>query len=723
MNFWNRSSKPSQHAQDLTGLMAALDRIQAVIWFDLDGKILDANQNFLNTVGYELSEIVGQHHSIFVPKDQVHSAEYKQFWAKLSRGETHSGKFERMSKTGDTIWIEASYNPVLDEDGNPVKVAKFAIDITETRKKAVDAEGQIDAISRSQAVIEFSLDGKILTANDNFLNVLGYKLSEVKGQYHRMFVTPEEAVGQEYQDFWRSLAKGQFHAGEYMRIAKDGSEVWIQASYNPIFDLSGRPVKVVKFASDVTEQKVSAADASGQLLAISKAQAVIEFDLKGYVLQANDNFLAAMGYSRDEVVGKHHSMFLKAEDASSKEYQLFWDGLAKGEFYSDEFRRVGKNGKDVWIQATYNPILGPNGKPYKVVKYAVDFTQRKAALQALVDGLSALCAGDLSYRLPDIAEGDFRSIYDSFNTTMVRLEELVKGILQTAVSIAGETECIAGIASDLATRSERQASSVEETSAAIEEISSTIKSTARNAEAATEAAKNASRNAQSGNGIVTEAIAAMQRIEDSAGKIGQVVEVIDGIAFQTNLLALNAGVEAARAGEAGSGFAVVASEVRALAQKAAESARQINELIQASNEEVTQGSILVGNSGSALEKIESGVDDVVVNINDIQRASQEQALGITEVTNSVVEIDGAIQRTAALAEESSAAASLLADRASKLRELVRYFNVREDVSSVEATPPSYNNQPSTPQTAAVSFGNTALAEDESLYDESGWEDF
>lgn len=724
MIFTKRFKKQDEESKNLEEVLKALDAVQAVAWFDIKGKFLEANETFLAMMGYSQGEIEGEHHNLIVAESDVNGQTNMQLWESLAQGETQSGKFQRFDKSGRLVWIEGSYNPVLDEAGNPHKVVAFGIEITEARKKAVDAQGKLAALSKSQAVIEFCLDGTILSANENFLTTLKYDRSEIEGKHHRIFVDPTEAGSQSYIDFWKELASGEFRSGEYMRLAKDGSEVWIQASYNPIFDHNGKPIKVVKFASDITKEKLLAADAKGQLQAISKAQAVIEFDLTGTVLTANDNFLGAMGYRLEEIVGQHHSIFVPTELSSTEEYVQFWKSLAKGEFRSDEFRRVGKNGKDVWIQASYNPILGPNGEVAKIVKYAVDITDRKMALQELASGLSGLASGDLSIRLPSTLHSEFNAVGSSFNDTMERLEELVQGILETAVAMAGETEAIADIANTLATRSERQAASVEETSAAIDEISSTIQSTARNADAATAAARNAAQNAQSGNSIVTEAIAAMHRIEESAGEIGQVVEVIDGIAFQTNLLALNAGVEAARAGEAGSGFAVVASEVRALAQKAAESARQINDLIRTSNDEVGQGAKLVQNSGKALQDIEAGVNDVVGNINDIQNASNEQAQGITEVTNSVVEIDSTIQKTAAMAEESSAAAAMLADRAVKLRELVRYFKVSGQSDGGYKAPVQNTHNPRPAQrAAAVASGNAAVAVDESAFDNSGWSDF
>ncbi len=298
------------------------------------------------------------------------------FWAKLRQGQFFSGEFKRVAKGGREVWINASYNPILDGHGDPFKVVKFASDITEEKHEAAYNKGQIDAIGRSQAVIEFDLDGNIQWANENFLSVMGYRLNEIKGQHHSMFAEPEYARSSEYKDFWAKLGQGQFFSGEFRRLAKGGREVWINASYNPILDGNGQPFKVVKFASDITEQKHEAAYNKGQIDAIGRSKAVIEFDLDGKIQWANENFLSVMGYSLEEIQGQHHSMFADPDYASSAEYRDFWAKLRQGQFLSGEFGRVGKGGKEVWIQASYNPILDVNGNPFRVVKFASDITDQ-----------------------------------------------------------------------------------------------------------------------------------------------------------------------------------------------------------------------------------------------------------------------------------------------------------------------------------------------------------
>ncbi len=237
---------------DLNAVYEALDRVQAIIEFDLDGKIITANENFLRTFGYDAKEIVGQQHRMFCDPQYAASPEYAEFWRKLARGEFVEAEFKRLAKGGKEIWLRASYNPVFDGDGHPVRVVKFATDVTESKLMTAEYQSKIKAIERSQAVIEFGLDGVVIHANENFLKIFGYRLEEVVGQHHRIFCDPGFAESPEYAQFWQRLGRGEYDAGEFKRIGKDGSDIWLQASYNPILDIEGRPVKVVKFASDIT---------------------------------------------------------------------------------------------------------------------------------------------------------------------------------------------------------------------------------------------------------------------------------------------------------------------------------------------------------------------------------------------------------------------------------------------------------------------------------------
>ena len=373
-------------AVDCRAKLAAIDRTQAVIEFGMDGRILHANRNFTRAMGYALSEIRGKHHSMFLTAEERGSPAYAAFWAGLRRGECQAAEFRRVTKSGADIWLQATYTPLRNVFGRPYKVLKFATDVTAAKARSLDLAGQVTAIHRSQAVIEFGLDGTILGANENFLAVMGYGLAEVIGQHHRMFVVPAEAASSEYSAFWAGLREGRFMTAEFKRIAKGGREIWLQATYNPVLGVDGRPVKIVKFASDVTEARRSSLEFAGQAAAIGKSQAVIEFDLGGIVLSANDNFLRAMGYAREEIVGQHHRMFVAEDERESSDYKAFWDDLRGGAAKSAEFRRVGKGGGEVWLTATYNPILDPDGKPFKILKFATVITeevQRRAKFNLL----------------------------------------------------------------------------------------------------------------------------------------------------------------------------------------------------------------------------------------------------------------------------------------------------------------------------------------------------
>ncbi|MET0878424.1 MAG: PAS domain-containing methyl-accepting chemotaxis protein [Tardiphaga sp.] len=401
-------------ARNALAQATAISKSQAVIEFNMDGTILTANDNFLAAMGYTLAEIQGQHHAIFVAPATRDSAAYRDFWAVLGRGVFQSGEFKRVGKGGRDVWIHGSYNPILGHDGRPFKVIKFASDITAQKLRGMEDGGKLSAIDRSQAVIEFDLDGTILTANDNFLSAMGYELAEIQGKHHAMFVEPETRNSAAYREFWAALGRGEYQAAEYKRVGKGGREVWILATYNPILDDTGRPFRIVKYASDVTEAKLRAANFTGQLDAIGKSQAVIEFDMDGRVLTANANFLAVLGYSLAEIQGKHHRMFVTPHERDSADYQAFWAALNRGEYQAAEYQRIGKGGREVWIQASYNPILDLNGRPFKVVKYATDTTAqviarlRNERVRSMMESVAA-GAEELNASVREISEAMMKS--------------------------------------------------------------------------------------------------------------------------------------------------------------------------------------------------------------------------------------------------------------------------------------------------------------------------
>ena len=550
-------------------------------------------------------------------------------------------------------------------------------------RSARDLQAQYTAINRTQAVIEFTLDGKILTANENFLKAIGYTLAEIQGQHHSMFVTAEYRGSAEYKDFWARLGRGEYDAGQYMRLAKGGREIWIQASYNPIFDRRGRPYKVVKFATDITAQKVAMANYKGQLAAIAKSQAVIEFSLDGTILTANANFLGAMGYSLDEVKGQHHRIFVDPTERESAAYKAFWAKLGRGEYDSGQYRRVGKGGREIWIQASYNPILDAAGRPFKVVKYATDITaQTQAAqmmhlaVQQVQQVVDATKADNLTQRIDlDGKTGEIRSLCAGVNDLVDAMTGVIGNIRTASNTIASASAEISAGSQDLAMRTESQAASIEETAASMHEVTATVKQNADNAQAANQLAVAARDTAEKGGSVVRDAVTAVTQIEDSARRISDIIGLIDEIAFQTNLLALNASVEAARAGEAGKGFAVVAQEVRALAQRSANASKDIKALIQTSNSQVKSGAALVNQAGASLTEIVGAIKKVSDIVAEIAAASREQSTGLEQINTAIASMDEMTQRNGALVEETSASAQALSDQAQELAQLVQRYRI------------------------------------------------
>jgi methyl-accepting chemotaxis protein len=467
---------------------------------------------------------------MFVPADQRGGAAYKAFWSALKSGEFQAAEFKRIAKGGREIWIEASYNPVLDGDGKPIKVVKIATDITAKKINAMTEASKVSAIGRAQAVIEFKLDGTIVTANQNFCQALGYSLAEIEGKHHSLFVAPAERDSAAYREFWARLNRGEYQAGEYKRIGKGGREVWILASYNPLLDENGKPFGVAKFATDVTAEKLKNADLAGQISAIDKAQAVIEFNMDGTIITANANFLGTLGYSLAEIKGKHHSMFVEPSERDGAAYREFWATLNRGQYQAAEYKRIGKGGKEVYIQASYNPILDLNGKPFKVVKYATDTTRQvlvRMGNERVRGMMESVAAGseELNASVREISE----AMTKSRETAMSAVEQVASAdaqaqrLTEAAKAMSGIIEMINSITSQinlLALNATIESARAGEAGRGFAVVASEVKSLANQARQATD---KIGQEIGSLNGISGDVVSALGSIKQAINNVSEYV--------------------------------------------------------------------------------------------------------------------------------------------------------------------------------------------------------
>lgn len=529
----------------------------------------------------------------------------------------------------------------------------------------------LSALYEESAIAEFSPEGVFLDMSQPFLKITGYTKNELINQHHSILLTPEDRKSSEYTAFWNNLRHGKVQTGEYHRINKNGDDFWVQGSYIPVHAANGKVIRIAKLALDITKAHDSSVRDKALLVAINRSQAVISFTPEGNIIDANEAFLHTMGYELEEIKGHHHSMFVPPDFAASEDYKQFWKRLAQGEFFVASYHRIGKNNRDIWLQASYNPVLNAQGKVVEVVKIASDITSTQQISSALKD----LSEGNLCAEIRQPLVGSLDSIRVAFNNSMSVLRLAISNVLAATDNIHKTAHIVNESADRLSQRAETQAAGLEEAAAALEQITNSVKNFSGSTISMHGVTEKANAESKSSSKIVEAAVQAMAKIDQNAELISNIIGMIDEIALQTNLLALNAGVEAARAGDAGRGFAVVATEVRALAQRSADAAKEIKALIGASTVVVSSGVVSVSNARKSLSLVADYIDTIDQSVSDAATSAAEQSSALSQVNMAISNIDKVTQGNASVAEETATASHNLVKEAERINQLLGQFDI------------------------------------------------
>ncbi|WP_405128240.1 methyl-accepting chemotaxis protein [Pseudoalteromonas sp. PB2-1] len=730
---WFSSPKSVESNNDL--IVTALNKSLAVIEFQPSGTILTANANFLSVMGYRLEEIQGQHHAMFVAEEESKSTEYQQFWQRLRNGEFISDEFKRIGKNGKEIWIQATYNPIINNDGQVIKVIKFASDISAQKER--DKQSQRDAdLSNALRVCQASVmiannDLEIVFVNEQVKQMLKARESDLQSVLPNFSVA--NLVGTCVDDFHKQPS----HQRELLRTLTEPYKTTLRLAglifsliATPWVSVSGKRLGTIVEWQDITDRVNKAetekreaeenlrvrraldrvatntmiADAGNNIIYMNEAvlnmMKIAESDLRKDLPNFNSNNLIGQNIDVFHKNPAHQrNMLAKLSSTYSTEIVVGGRtfGLVANPIFTPDDERIGTvvewddRTAEVAIEKEIAGLVAAAGKGD--LEARVEETGKNGFFLRLAQGLNsmvsivedavkdtgnmldAMANGDLSKRIEQEYQGSFEKLKRDANATADKLTEVINRINSSATLVASGAEEISQGNADLSQRTEEQASSLEETASSMEEMTSTVRQNADNAKEVNELAEETRAKAQKGGEVVNRAVTSMSAINESSKKIADIISVIDEIAFQTNLLALNAAVEAARAGEQGRGFAVVAGEVRNLAQRSAAAAKEIKELIRDSVGKVEDGTLLVNESGSTLQEIVTAVQRVTAMISDIAQASEEQSSGIEQVNKAIAQMDEMTQQNAALVEEASAAGESMAEQANDMRRLLNFFSL------------------------------------------------
>jgi len=608
---------------------------------DKKGDILCVNEKFLEVSKYPKHELIGHGHNTTRHPDMPKEV-FKQMWSTIGRGEIFRGVVKNRAKDGTPYYVDAVIAPILGENGKPMKYLGVRYDITEAEIERQNARGVLAAIDASYAFIEFKLDGTVTKANDNFLRALGYRLDEIVGQHHRIFVDPKDAASSAYAQFWRDLNDGKAHNDVFRRITKAGQDLWIRAVYAPVKDEMGRVVKIIKIATDVTAEVL----ANNMLRqAVEQAQQVTEAARDGDLSQRIP-LEGKAGPIGDLCAGVNSLM--ETTSVIFEDVGRVLGALAEGDLSQR-------------IERDYAGVFGQ-------VKSDANATSEKLAgiIEDVGRVFGGLASGDLTQRITRDAEGTFDQVKQDANASCEKLAGIIEEVRAAADALTGAANQVSATAQSLSQSASEQASSVEQTTASIDLMSASIAQNSDNAKVTDSMATKASKEAGDGGHAVTQTVQAMKQI-------AQKISIVDDIAYQTNLLALNAAIEAARAGEHGKGFAVVAAEVRKLAERSQEAAKEIGDL--------------AGNSVDTAERAGKLLDEIVPSIQktselvqEIAAASQEQSQSVTEIGGAMGQLSKATQQNASASEELAATSEELSGQAEQLQQSVAFFSVGGEVA-------------------------------------------